>query len=210
MQTSLTSGSFFSADKKLTFLLLIIGTYAVLYMKVFFVEQETAAFEFLADRPEGFILKALAALRFVSVPLVYLWKFTVIGFVIWVGCFMWGYRVTYAQCWSIAIVSELVFLVPELLKVLWFLFIEKDPSWDAVNGFYPLSLMSLFNYEDIDTKFAYPLRALNVFEVAYWFLLVEGVQFFSKRQKNKAITVVFTSYVLFFFLWLWFYIIVYK
>ena len=210
MQTSLTSGSFFSADKKLTFLLLLIGTYAVLYMKVFFVEQETAAFEFLADRPEGFVLKALAALRFISVPLVYLWKFTVIGFVLWVGCFMWGYRVTYAQCWSIAIVSELVFLLPELLKVLWFLFIEKDPSWEAVNGFYPLSLISLFNYEDIDTRYAYPLRALNVFEVAYWFLLVEGVQFFSKRQKNMAFAVVFSSYVLFFFLWLWFYIIVYK
>lgn len=108
METSLTSKSFFSADKKLTFLLLCLATYVVLYIKIVLIENETAAFEFLADRPEGGLLQAIAAIRFLSVPLIYLWKFTVIGFIIWVGSFMWGYRVTFSQCWGIAIVSEFV------------------------------------------------------------------------------------------------------
>lgn len=210
METSLMSKSFFSADKKLTFILLILATYFVLYIKVYFIEQETAAFEFLADRPEGTVLKALAALRFFSVPLIYLWKFTVIGFVIWVGAFMWGYRITFAQCWGVAIVSEFVFLIPELVKIFWYFFIETDPTYDDVRGFYPLSLMNLFQYSEIDTRYAYPLRALNVFEIVYWFLLVEGVHFFAKRQKNAAVLIVLSSYVLLFFLWLWFYIAVYK
>jgi hypothetical protein len=210
MQTSLTSNSLFSADKKLTFLLLVLSTYLVLYLKVFFVEAETAAFEFLADRPEGTVLKALAAVRFLSVPLIYLWKFTVIGFVIWVGAFMWGYRVTFSQCWGIAIVSEFVFLAPELIKVFWFLFVDTDPSYKVVGGFYPLSLMSLFNYEDIDPRYAYPLRALNVFELIYWYLLIEGIHFFARKEKNVAALIVITSYVLMFFFWLWFYTVVYK
>jgi hypothetical protein len=210
MQTSLTSNSLFSADKKLTFLLLVLATYLVLYLKVFFIETETAAFEFLADRPEGSVLKALAAIRFLSVPLIYLWKFTVIGFVIWVGSFMWGYRVTFAQCWGIAIVSEFVFLVPEVLKVVWFLFIDTDPSYDTVRGFYPLSLMTLFNYEDIDPRYAYPLRALNIFELVYWYLLIEGIHFFARKEKNVAALIVLSSYVLMFFFWLWFYTAVYK
>ncbi len=210
MQTSVTSNSLFSADKKLTFLLLVVATYALLYLKVFFIETETAAFQFLEDRPEGFVLKALAAMRFVSVPLIYLWKFTVIGFVIWVGSFMWGYRVTFAQCWGIAIVSEFIFLVPELIKIVWFLFVDTDPSYDAVRSFYPLSLMNLFQYEDLDPRYAYPLRALSIFELIYWYLLMEGIHFFARKEKNVAALIVLTSYVLMFFFWLWFYTTVYK
>lgn len=210
METSLTSKSFFSADKKLTFLLLVVATYLVLYIKVVFIENETAAFEFLADRPEGAILQALAALRFLSVPLIYLWKFTVIGFILWVGCFMWGYRVTFSQCWGIAIVSEFIFLVPEIIKVFWYFVIETDPTYDDVRGFYPLSLMNLFDYSEIDKRYAYPLRALNVFELIYWYLLIEGVHFFARKKKDTAMLIVLTSYVFMFFFWLWFYTTVYK
>ena len=56
------------------------------------------------------ILKAISAVKFLSIPLVYLWKFTVIAFVIWVGCFMFGYRVTYSQCWGVVIGAEYIFL----------------------------------------------------------------------------------------------------
>lgn len=86
--------SFFAADKRLLFLLLCLATLLLLYIKITFIENETAAFEFLQDRPEGMVLRMLSALKFISVPFVYAWKFTVIAFVIWVGCFMFGYRVT--------------------------------------------------------------------------------------------------------------------
>lgn len=210
METSLTSKSFFSADKKLTFLLLLILTYVVLYIKVIFIEQETAAFEFLADRPEGGVLKGLAVARFFSVPFIYLWKFTVIGFVIWVGSFMWGYRVTFAQCWGVAIVSELIFLVPEAIKIIWYLFIETDASYTDVRAFYPLSLANLFDLREIEDRYHYPLRALNVWELVYWYLLVEGIHFFAHKKKEVAWYIVLSSYVVMFFLWLWFYTIVYN
>jgi hypothetical protein len=210
METSLTSKSFFSADKKLTFFLLLLLTYLILYVKIVFIESETAAFEFLADRPEGGVLQAIAALRFLSVPLIYLWKFTIIGFVVWVGCFMWGYRVTFGQCWAIAIVSEFIFLIPEVIKILWFFIVETDPSYDQIRSFYPLSLMNLFEYSEIDTRYAYPLRALSVFELTYWYLLISGVHFFARKEKNVAMYIVLSSYVLLFFFWLWFYTIVYK
>src|SRR5205085_10032532 len=120
METPQESASLFSADKKLTFLLLCILTFLLLYVKIAFIEYETAAFEFLLDEPEGTVLHAISGLKFLAVPLIYLWKFTVIGFVIWIGCFMFGYRVTFSQCWGIAIVSEFVFLVAELAKFIWF------------------------------------------------------------------------------------------
>ena len=210
MQTIQDTKSLFAANKRLTFILLCLITFLLLYVKKAFIENETAAFEFLQDRPEGGILQLISALQFLTIPFIYLWKFTVIAFVIWVGCFMFGYRVTYSQCWGICVVSEFVFVVPELIKIGWFIFIQTDPNLLDIRAFYPLSMMNFFDYSEIDSKFAYPLKALNLFEIFYWVILVTGVHFFARKQKKQAWIIVLCSYVLIFFMWLLFYIVVYK
>jgi hypothetical protein len=202
--------SFFAADKRLLFILLCLITLLLLYLKITLIENETAAFEFLQDRPEGMVLQVISTIKFLSIPLVYLWKFTVIAFVIWVGCFMFGYRVTYSQCWGVVIGAEYIFLVPEILKVLWFLFVETDPTYNDISGFYPLSLMHFVDYDAIDKRWAYPLRALNIFEVFYWLFLVEGIHHYARKDKKYVWIIVVCSYILIFFLWLLFYSIVYK
>jgi len=202
--------SFFATDKRLLFVLLCLVTLLLLYIKITFIENETAAFEFLQDRPEGTVLRIIQGLKFLSIPFVYLWKFTVIAFVIWVGCFMFGYRVTYSQCWGVVMVAEYIFLIPEVLKILWFLFIHNDPSYHDIGGFYPLSLMHFFDYYSIEKRWAYPLRALNLFEIIYWVFLVEGIHHFTHKNKKYVWIIATCSYVLIFFLWLVFYVVVYK
>jgi hypothetical protein len=202
--------SIFAADKKLQFLLLCLATVLLAYSRQALIDNETAAFEFLQDRPEGFILRILNALELIGIPIIYAWKFTVIGFVIWVGCFMFGYRVTYSQCWGIAVGAEFIFLLADLVKILWFVLIETDPTLSQVNAFYPLSLIQLVDYYAIDKRFAYPLRALNVFEVLYWFALVNRIHFIARKNKKMVWWIVSCSYILIFLLWLVFYIIVYK
>jgi hypothetical protein len=202
--------SLFTSDKRLLFILICLATFLLLYVKQTFVESETAAFEFLQDRPEGTLLRIILTLRFFAVPFIYLWKFTVIGFVVWVGCFMFGFRVTYGACWRIVLASEFIFLVPEVLKLIWFIFFVGDPNFLEVRAFYPLSLMQFFDYATLNPRFAYPLRALNAFEVFYWFMLVRGIKPYTRNNSKTAWTVVCCSYVLIFLLWLVFYIIVYK
>ncbi len=210
MQTFEESKSLFAANKRLTFILLCLITFLLLYVKKTFIENETAAFEFLQDRPEGGILQIISALQFLTIPFIYLWKFTVIAFVIWVGCFMFGYRVTYSQCWGITVVSEFVFIIPELLKIGWFLFIETDPNLLDIRAFYPFSMMNFADYSEVSPQYVYPLKALNLFEIFYWILLVTGVHFFSRKEKKQAWIIVLCSYVLIFLLWILFYIVVYK
>lgn len=202
--------SLFAADKRLLFILLCLSTLALLFFKISFIENETAAFEFLQDRPEGAVLRILNAIKFLSIPFVYLWKFTVIAFVIWVGCFMYGYRVTYRQCWGVVIGAEFIFLIPEVLKILWFMIVETDPGYHEIRAFYPLSLMHFFDYYTLEKRWAYPLRALNLFEVAYWFMLVSGIHHYAKKDRKTVWLIVCCSYILLFFLWLGFYVIVYE
>lgn len=202
--------SFFGADKKLLFVLLCLASILLLYVKIMFIENETAAFEFLQDRPEGAILRLINGLKFLSIPFVYLWKFTVIAFVIWVGCFMFGYRVTYVQCWGVVIGAEYVFLVPEILKILWFMVVQTDPTFHDISAFYPFSLMHFADYYSLDKRWAYPLRALNLFEIAYWFLLVNGIHHYARKDKKYVWIIVACSYILLFVIWLGFYVTVYK
>ncbi len=191
-------------------MLLCLATLLLLYIKISLIENETAAFEFLQDRPEGMVLRTISTIKFVSIPLVYLWKFLVIAFVIWIGCFMFGYRVTYSQCWGVVIAAEYVFLIPEIMKILWFMFVETDPTLNDISGFYPLSLINFVDIETLDKRWAYPLRALNVFEIIYWFLLVGGIHHHARKEKRYVWIIVACSYILIFFLWLGFYAIVYK
>jgi hypothetical protein len=208
--TSTSENPFYAADKRVLFLLLCALTLLLLYIKKAFIENETAAFEFLQDRPEGMVLQIISGLQYLSIPLIYLWKFTVIGFVLWIGCFMFGYRITYAQCWGIVMAAEFVFLIPELLKIGWFMFIDTDPDYYTIRGFYPLSLMQFFDYLTMDKRWAYPLRALNLFEIVYWFALANGVHYFAKKEKRIVWWIVACGYILIFLLWLVFYVIVYK
>ena len=197
----------------MTVVVLCLISFLLLYVKKAFIENETAAFEFLQDRPEGAIMQMISAVQFVSIPFIYLWKFTVIGFVLWVGCFLFGYRITFSQCWSVALTAEFVFIIPELLKIGWFLFVRTDPTLPEIRAFYPFSLMKFVDYVTLDKKFAYPLRALSVFEVLYVLILVKGVNSFSLRahkQSRATWWIVSCSYILVFLLWLVFYMVVYK
>ncbi len=213
MQNELEQSSVFDSDKKLTIVVICLISFLLLYVKKAFIENETAAFEFLQDRPEGTILQIISALQFFAIPFIYLWKFTVIGFVLWVGCFMFGYRITYSQCWSVALTAEFIFIIPELLKIGWFLFVKTDPTLPEIRAFYPLSLINLFDYQTLPKPYAYPLRALSIFEVFYILILVKGVNYFSFRahkQSNATWWIVSSSYILIFIMWLIFYVIVYK
>ena len=201
--------TFLETDKRVMFLFICVSTLLLLFVKKSFIENETAAFEFLANRPEGSMLTIRSALQYFTIPLIYAWKFLVLAFVIWVGCFMFGFRVTYEQCWRIVMASELVFYFPEIIKIVWFTAIETDPDFYRIQAFYPASLMGFFNHLTLPARYHYPLKALNLFEIAYLATLMLGVWHFSRKPFKNAFIIILTTYLPIFILWLIFYVIVY-
>lgn len=192
------------------FLIVCFITLLLLLMKKNFVENETTAFEILAERGEMGVFQAINTLQYLSIPVVYIIKFTIIAFVIWIGCFMFGYRISFGDTWHVVLVSEIIFFIPELLKIMWFMFVETNANYFDIREFYPLSLINLVDTEYLESRWFYPLKALNVFEVIYWFILVSGIHSFARKKLSITYYIIFSSYVLFFLLWLGFYLIVYK
>lgn len=197
-------------DKRLFFIIVCLITFLLLYIKKSFIESQIAAFEILEQRGEMGFYHVLNAMQYFSIPIVYLYKFTVIAFVLWIGCFMFGYKVYYSSLWQLVMFAECIFFVAELLKIGWFIFIVTDPEiWD-VRAFYPLSLINLFNFRNVPDAWHYPLKALNIFEVLYWIFLVYGIQYLSRKRYDISLYIVLSSYVLWFLLWLIFFILIYK
>lgn len=196
-------------DKRLFFVLLCLLSFLLLFSKKNFIEAEIAAFEILAAEGRMGIFNLLNTIQYFSIPLVYLWKFTITAFILWVGCFMYGYKITYTKVWQVAMIAETIFLVPEIMKIFWFTTVDNDPDFFQVQAFYPFSLMQLYDYETLEKHLHYPLKALNIFELIYWFLLILGIHLVVLKNFFIAVAIVFSSYVLPFFLWLWFYTVVY-
>lgn len=197
-------------DKKIYFLFLCIITFLLLYIKKEFIESEIAAFEVLQEKGEMGVFNVISTLQYIGIPIVYLVKFTITAFVIWVGCFMFGYKLTYTQLWGIAVVAESIFIVPEFLKIGYFFFFVGDPDYFDLRAFYPFSLLQLSDYSSLPEKWIYPLKSLNIFEIMYWFILVYAIRYRSNKKLKISYYIVYSSYVLFFLLWLVFYIMVYK
>ena len=201
---------FAAIDKRLFFVFLCLITFLLLYLKKSFIESQIAAFEILEQRGQMGFYHFINALQYFSIPIVYLYKFTVIAFILWVGCFMFGYKVFYSKLWQLVMFAECIFFGAELLKIGWFVFIETDPEiWD-VKAFYPLSLINLFDYREVPDAWHYPLKAINVFEALYWAILVYGIQFLSRKRHDISLYIALSSYVLWFFLWLIFFVLIYK
>ncbi len=201
---------FFDIDKRVYFLFLCLFTFLVLLMKKNFVENETAIFQVLESRGQMGALKAINTLQYLTIPLVYLWKFTLIGLLLWLGSFAFGYKIPYYKCWTVAMIAETIFLIPEIIKILHFTLGSSDPNLFDIKAYYPLSLMSFFDYLEVDERYHYPLKALNIFEIIYWTVLWYGIHLAAKKDWWVAFLTVAFSYVLFFFIWIWFFITVYN
>ena len=192
------------------FLGLCIITFLVLFAKKGLVENQTIAFQILQEEGRFGIFQMLNTLQFLAIPLIYAYKVTVIAFVLWVGAFMFGYRITYKQMWHVALVSETVFLLAEFVKIMWFVLIDRQPEIPEIISFYPLSLMNLFDPTMVTDNLKYPLKALNLFELLYWFVLIEAINITAGKKWSYAFAIVFTTYVPGFIIWVIYYTQVYK
>lgn len=187
------------------FFVICLLYFALLFVKRIFIIDSIAAFEILNERGEIWIFDVFFGLQYLTVPIFLAWKWLWTTLILWIGCFMFGYRLHFNQLWKMAMLAELVFFLPEIAKLLWFTIFQTDPNYHDYMAFYPLSLINLVDYTEIAPKWHYPLKSINLFELLYWHILILGIYFLSGKKLKISTFIVLSSYVLFFLLWLIFY-----
>ncbi|MFD2201900.1 sulfate ABC transporter permease [Shivajiella indica] len=197
-------------DKRLFFLIVVLFYLIIRYITNDLILQSIPGYEKLEDDGSFMLFHIFNTLNYIWTPFALLWKFTLTAFIIWTGSFAFGYKAPFVKLWQYVLFAEIVFILPELIKMIYFIQPSDDVTFMEIRDFYPLSLFSLVDAEQVSQKYHYPLRAINLFEIVYIVLLVLGYHSISKRSLSESVIVILFSYVLFFLLWLLFYILVYK
>lgn len=191
------------------FIILCLVYIGLLFVKRIYIIDTIAAFEVLNERGDIWVFDILYGIQYLSVPIFLLWKFTWTTLTLWIGCFMFGYRLHFNQLWKMVMLAEMVFFLPEIAKILYYTIFYSDPNYQDYVAFYPFSIINLVDYQEIATRYHYPLKALNIFEVLYWPVLIIGIYFIGGKKLKNSAYIVLSTYVLFFFIWLIFYSTVY-
>lgn len=201
--------NWFSFNTAGLFIFICLTYMALLLVKRIFIIDTIAAFEVLNERGDIWVFDIIYNIQYLSVPIFLAWKWTWTTLTLWIGCFMFGYRIHFNQIWKMVMLAEILFFLPEILKVVWYSMFYSDPNYHDYMAFFPFSLINLVDYTQIAPKWLYPLKSLNLFELLYWPLLVLGIYFLSGKNFRISAYIVLSTYVLFFFVWLGFYVLVY-
>jgi hypothetical protein len=191
------------------FIVVCLVYMALLFVKRIFIIDSIAAFEVLNERGEIWVFDILYGIQYLSVPIFLAWKFSWTTLCLWIGCFMFGYRLHFNQLWKMVLLAEVFFFLPELFKILYYTLFYSDPNYHDYVAFYPFSLINFVDYTTIAPKYHYPLKSLNVFEILYWPILMAGVYLLSGKKWKISIYIVLSTYAFFYLIWLLFYTAVY-
>lgn len=197
-------------DKRLFFLVLVILFLLIRYVTNDLILQSIPGYEQLEAEGSFTIFHIFNALNYLWTPFALIWKFTLTAFVIWTGGFAFGYKTSFVKLWQFILVAEIIFVFPELIKLLYFIQPSDSVTYLEVKNFYPLSLYNLIDPENILAKFIYPLQVINLFEILYIFVLILGFHTISRRNLKESTLVILFSYIICLLMWLGFFIMVYK
>lgn len=127
-------------------------------------------------------------------PLLLLLKFFLVASCLTVGTLLLGTPASFKSLFRIAILAELVFIIPPIIKIFWFGIFHVDYTLQDLQFFSPLSVLSLVDRESVEPWLLYPLQLLNVFEFAYWLVLAYGLYELTGERYSKMLGLVAASY----------------
>ncbi len=142
-------------------------------------------------------MRSIAWVSYIVTPIMLLIKFSALSVLLYVGVFFSDLHkeITLGKIFKVVIISELVFIVASILKLLWFIFFAGNYTLDDMKFFYPLSLINLFSRAEVAPYWIHPLQVVNLFQLAYMFLLAIGLSRISSLKREAADKVVLATYV---------------
>lgn len=129
-------------------------------------------------------------LTYLFAPIITFFKILIPASLVYLGLYLSNLKYPFSDVFKACVIAEFVFLLPVLSKILWFEFVEPSFTLEEFNSFYPLSLFSLFDSSLLEKWFHYPFKALNVFEIGYWFALAGSLAFGLGQEFNQMLRIV--------------------
>ncbi|MBL4746903.1 MAG: hypothetical protein JKY08_11125 [Flavobacteriaceae bacterium] len=135
-------------------------------------------------------------LGYVFIPLLILIRTSLVALCLSIGQFIYNVENTYKfkQFFRIALIGEFVLILVGFFKLAYFYFIKTDYTLEDLQRYYPLSYINFLDIKTLEPWLLYPLQTINLFGVAYFFVLVYGLWKLLKNEYIKSFEMIMASY----------------
>lgn len=142
-------------------------------------------------------MRSYSWISYAITPILLLLKFSALSVLIYIGVFFSDLHkdITLGKIFKVVVVSEIVFVVASVIKMLWFILFAGNYTLDDMSFFYPLSLINLFSRSEVASYWVYPLQTVNIFQVFYVLLLAFGLSRIGSVKKISVDRIVLSTYV---------------
>ncbi len=128
-------------------------------------------------------------------------KIIVVWSLLFLGLFIFNLKSNFKNLFLLVTKAEYIFLLPISYEIIYFKFINKNYTLEDIQFFYPLSALNIVGYKGLEAWYIYPFQVLNLFEVAYIFILAHYIGKLTQTNHDKGLTIVTASYVPALILW---------
>lgn len=130
------------------------------------------------------------------IPVMVLIRSSLVALCLSIGVFFYDIerKIAFKKYLRIALLGEFVLVLVGLFKFGYFYFIKSDFTLQDLQQYYPLSYINFLDRESLQPWLIYPLQTLNLFEVAYFLVLVYGVHKLLQNKFSKSLEMVAVSY----------------
>lgn len=195
---------------KLFLYLIVLGSVLALYIDGILLTEDVLYFH-LAEQYSNTRIEQMLEFRgrwlwltYLIAPIITFFKILIPASLVYLGLYLSNLRYSFSDVFKACVIAEFVLLLPILFKILWFEFVEPSFTLEEFNSFYPLSLYSLFDSSLLEKWFHYPFKALNVFEIGYWFALAGSLALVLSLDFSQMFRVVISYYGAYFICWILF------
>lgn len=143
-------------------------------------------------------------LTYAIIPLIVLIRSSLVAVCLSVGLFFYDTEdnTKFKKLLNITLQGELVLVTIGLVKLLYFSFIKTDYTLEDIQEYYPLSYTNFLDLNKIEPWLIYPLQTINLFEIAYFFVLVYGLHKLLKNNYWRSFEITAVSYGTGLLIWL--------
>jgi hypothetical protein len=175
----------------------------VIILTTHYLKTEELVFNFYSERlAEDQIQKLIENqkkwqwIAYIAIPLVTIIRSSLVALCLSVGMFFYDMenKISFKKFFRIAIFGELILVLVGFFKFGYFYFIKTNYTLEDIQQYYPLSYINFLDIEKIQPWLVYPLQSINLFEIAYFFVLVYGMYKLLKNNYSKSFEITTISY----------------
>ncbi len=110
-----------------------------------------------------------------------------------IGMLFADIKLDFKKIIKVVLISEIIYIIYTCIRLI-MLGIKDFNSLKQIQYFFPGSLLSFFNPEQLSKVFVYPLQVINIPQILYFFALAFGLTVILKNRYLTNLKIVISSY----------------